>query len=322
MAHFALAWWWMLCLLPLPLLIHRFAKPVSQSRPLYLAYLPETAQATAPQHRLASGLRLLIWILLLLAAARPVWYGEPVTIQPKHRDLMLVVDLSGSMAQPDMRQNDTYIDRLSAVKQVLNTFIEKRTGDRIGLVLFADHAYLQTPLTLDRHTVQQQLNSAELNLIGAQTAIGEGIGLATKTFIDSDAPQRVIILLSDGSNNAGVLEPLDAAKIAQKHHTTIYTVGVGAGEMQVQDFFMTRTVNTAADLDETTLTKIAELTGGRYFRARDSQQLNTIYDTINQLEPVATGSQTWRPMQEWFSVPLSLALLLSVALIVLRRHHV
>lgn len=235
---------------------------------------------------------------------------------------MLVVDLSYSMSQRDMKSGSDFIDRLTAVKQVLNNFIEKREGDRLGLVLFSDHAYLQTPLTFDRNTVKQQLDQTVLKLIGTNTAIGEGIGLATKTFIDSDAPQRVIILLSDGTNNAGVLAPIKAAEIAKKYHTTIYTVGVGAGQMLVKDFFMSRRVNTAKDLDEKTLKKIASLTGGQYFRARDSKDLSRIYDTINKLEPVQKALKTWRPRREWFSYPLALALALSLILVIVRRNHV
>lgn len=322
MANLEFTWWWMFILLPLPLLVYWLIPPAKQTTPLYLAYLPPASTTGSPKRRATYLLAILMWVALIVAAARPVWYGDPVTIQPKHRDLMLVVDLSGSMAQQDMRQGNDYIDRLSAVKQVLSHFIAQRQGDRLGLVLFADHAYLQTPLTLDQNTITQQLQAADLQLIGSQTAIGEGIGLATKTFIDSDAPQRVMILLSDGSNTAGVLDPIEAAKIAHQYHTTIYTIGVGAGEMQVQDFFMTRTVNTAADLDEKTLTQIATITGGKYFRARDSQQLATIYDTINQLEPVTSGQQTWRPSQEWFGAPLGVALLLAVILFFIRRHHV
>ncbi|MDF4652545.1 VWA domain-containing protein, partial [Vibrio parahaemolyticus] len=135
------------------------------------------------------------------------------------------------------------------------------------------------------------------------------------------APQRVMILLSDGSNTAGVLEPLEAAEIAKKYNATIYTVGVGAGEMMVKEFFMTRKVNTAADLDEQTLTKVAEVTGGQYFRARDTEELEKIYDTINQLEPVSSDTQTWRPQPEWFPYPLSAAFVLSVLLFLLRRKH-
>ncbi|NAW56449.1 MULTISPECIES: vWA domain-containing protein [unclassified Vibrio] len=322
MANIELAWWWMLALLPLPLLIYWLTPSARKTAPIYLAYLPRADAKSSPKNVSARVLAALVWIALIIAAARPVWYGDPVTTQPKHRDLMLVVDLSYSMSQKDMKQGDNYIDRLSAVKHVLTDFIAKRQGDRLGLVLFADHAYLQTPLTLDRNTISEQLNSAVLRLIGTKTAIGEGIGLATKTFIDSDAPQRVMILLSDGSNTAGVLEPIEAAKIAKKYQATIYTIGVGAGEMTVQDFFMTRKVNTASDLDEKTLMEIAKMTGGQYFRARDSQQLATIYDTINSLEPVSEGSQTWRPEQEWFGIPLGIALVLSVVLFIIRRNHV
>lgn len=322
MANIELLWWWALLLLPLPLVIYRFLPPVKERAAIHLPYLPKQDLISSPRNIAIKAIATAIWCLLILAVARPVWYGDPVTTQPKHRDLMLVVDLSYSMSQEDMQQGGQYIDRLTAVKNVLSDFIQKREGDRLGLVLFADHAYLQTPLTLDKNTISEQLNQAVLKLIGTQTAIGEGIGLATKTFIDSDAPQRVMILLSDGSNTSGVLDPLEAAKIAKKYDATIYTIGVGAGEMMVKEFFMTRKVNTAQDLDEKTLTEIANITGGKYFRARNSQDLANIYDTINQLEPISQATQTWRPQTEWFRYPLLAALMLSVILIVLRRNHV
>ena len=315
-------WWWMFFLLPIPLIVHRLAPAAKPTDTLTLPFLPSDTSGKAPSTRLPKILATLIWVLLVTASARPVWFGEPVEFQPKHRDLMLVVDLSYSMSKEDMAFNGEYIDRLSAVKHVLSDFIDKRKGDRVGLVLFADHAYLQTPLTLDRSTLSQQLNQAVLRLIGTQTAIGDGIGLATKTFVDSDAPQRVMILLSDGSNTAGVLDPLEAADIAKKFDTTIYTVGVGAGEMVVKEFFMSRKVNTAEDLDEKTLMAIAERTGGQYFRARDSQDLATIYDTINSLEPISGATKVWRPQQEWFHWPLSIAVALSLILLVIRRNNV
>ncbi|SHO54621.1 von Willebrand factor type A domain protein [Vibrio quintilis] len=322
MAHIELVWWWMLFLLPLPLLVVRLLPPVKQPAAIQLAYLPPEGSMTRPSHWLARILAALVWGMLVFACTRPVWLGDPVTIQPKHRDLMLVVDLSYSMSQKDMKQGDDYIDRLTAVKQVVGQFIQKREGDRLGLVLFADHAYLQTPLTFDRETVKKQLDQTVLKLIGTNTAIGEGIGLATKTFIDGDAPQRVMILLSDGSNTAGVLDPIRAAEIAKKYHATIYTIGVGAGEMVVKDFIFSHKVNTAKDLDEATLTKIAQITGGQYFRARNSQELSQIYDKINQLQPVQKAGQTWRPQTEWFIWPLAFAFVLSLVLVIVRRNHV
>lgn len=321
-----LVWWWMLFLLPLPLLVYKLIPKVEEKVAIRLPYLPKSDAFQGSRFKLQTQfilkiLLILIWLLLVIATTRPVWYGEPMTFQTKHRDLLLVVDLSYSMSQQDMKEGSKYIDRLTAIKKVLNDFIEKRQGDRLGLVLFADHAYLQTPLTLDRETIKQQLNQVVLKLIGTKTAIGDGLGLATKTFIDSDAPQRVMILLSDGSNTAGVLDPIEAANIAKKYDTTIYTIGVGAGEIKVKDFFGERTVNTAADLDEKTLSQIAEITGGQYFRARDSQDLNNIYHEIDQLEPIANATQTWRPQHEWFYYPLSIAFMLSVVFVILRKRN-
>ncbi|MDV6252142.1 VWA domain-containing protein [Vibrio sp. EA2] len=314
-------WWWALILLPLPLLVYKLLPQESQQAEIKLAYLPDNTHSNKPKQKLQKILSIAIWTLLIIACARPVWFGDPIEFQPKYRDLMLVVDLSGSMQKEDMNLDGEFTDRLTAVKKVLSDFVAKRKGDRLGVVLFGDHAYLQTPLTADRQAVIQQINQTVIGLVGNRTAMGDGIGLGTKTFVDSDAPQRVMILLSDGGNTAGVLDPLEAAEIAKKYNATIYTVGVGAGEMMVKEFFMTRKVDTAADLDEKTLTQIAEVTGGQYFRARDAEQLESIYETINQLEPVSSDTQTWRPQSEWFRYPLSTALGLSVLLFFLRRKH-
>lgn len=314
-------WWWALILLPLPLLVYKLLPRESQQAEIKLAYLPDNTHSNKPKQKLQKTLSIAIWTLLIIACARPVWFGDPIEFQPKYRDLMLVVDLSGSMQKEDMNLDGEFTDRLTAVKKVLSDFVAKRKGDRLGVVLFGDHAYLQTPLTADRQAVIQQINQTVIGLVGQSTAMGDGIGLGTKTFVDSNAPQRVMVLLSDGGNTAGVLDPIEAAEIAKKYNATIYTVGVGAGEMMVKEFFMTRKVDTAADLDEKTLTQIAEVTGGQYFRARDAEQLENIYETINQLEPVSSDTQTWRPQSEWFRYPLSAALGLSVLLFLLRRKH-
>ncbi|WP_321285251.1 VWA domain-containing protein [uncultured Vibrio sp.] len=314
-------WWWALILLPLPLLVYKLLPQESQQAEIKLAYLPDNTHSNKPKQKLQKTLSIAIWTLLIIACARPVWFGDPIEFQPKYRDLMLVVDLSGSMQKEDMNLDGEFTDRLTAVKKVLSDFVAKRKGDRLGVVLFGNHAYLQTPLTADRQAVIQQINQTVIGLVGQNTAMGDGIGLGTKTFVDSNAPQRVMVLLSDGGNTAGVLDPIEAAEIAKKYNATIYTVGVGAGEMMVKEFFMTRKVDTAADLDEKTLTQIAEVTGGQYFRARDAEQLENIYKTINQLEPVSSDTQTWRPQSEWFRYPLSAALGLSVLLFLLRRKH-
>ncbi|USH01735.1 VWA domain-containing protein [Grimontia kaedaensis] len=319
---FELAWWWALLLLPLPWLVYRFVRPIPRPAAIHLPQLPQGLGSQQTGSRLRIVLMSLLWISLVAALTRPVWYGDPIQIQPEHRDMMLAVDLSGSMEIEDMLlPSGGAINRLDAVKHVLSEFIGKRDGDRLGLVLFADHGYLQTPLTLDRNTVAQQLERAVLGLIGKQTAIGEGLGVATKTFIDSKAPQRVIILLSDGANTAGVIDPLEAAKLAKEYDVTIYTVGVGAEEMRQRSLFGSRVVNPSQDLDERMLLAIAQSTGGEYFRARNPEELEKIYQIIDQLEPISTVQQTWRPRDEMFRYPLALALLLSALIAVLRRRN-
>lgn len=319
---FEFTWLWAFALLPLPAAIYFASKPKAQPSAIRLPKLPDGLGQKPKVNRWLIILMTTAWVCLVAALSRPVWYGDPIEITPDHRDMMLAVDLSGSMSIKDMITADgDAVDRLTAVKNVLHQFIGKRNGDRLGLVLFANHAYLQTPLTFDRNTVQQQLDRTVLGLIGQSTAIGEGLGIATKTFIDSEAPQRVIILLSDGANTAGVIEPLEAAELAARSDVTIYTVGVGAEEMEQRTFFSTRTINPSHDLDERMLTQIAEMTGGQYFRARNPQELAQIYQMIDQLEPINTAQQTWRPRQELFRFPLALSLLLSVIIVVMRKRN-
>ncbi|ARR51560.1 VWA domain-containing protein [Photobacterium damselae subsp. damselae] len=319
---FEFAWLWAWLLLPLAYLVYRFSKPVTEPAAIHLPILPDNIGSSQPKNRLKQILMALLWVSLVCALARPVWYGDPIEIKPDHRDMMLAVDLSGSMAIKDMQtQSGQSIDRLTAIKHVLSNFIEKRKGDRLGLVLFGDHAYLQTPLTFDRHTVEQQLDRTVLGLVGQSTAIGEGLGIATKTFIKSKAPQRVIILLSDGANTAGVIDPLEAAKLAKESGVTIYTVGIGADEMLQRSIFGVQKVNPSQDLDEKTLTKIAQMTGGKYFRARNPQELDKIYQIINRLEPVNNAQQTWRPRDELFRYPLTVALVLSLIIAILRKRN-
>lgn len=319
---FEFIWIWAWALLPLAWLVYRFSKPVMKPAAITLPKLPEGIGQQQPNSIWRKVMMSLLWICLVGALARPVWYGDPIEVQPDHRDMLLAVDLSGSMSIEDMiTKSGESIDRLTAVKDVLAKFIEQRKGDRLGLVLFAQHAYLQTPLTFDRNTVKQQLERTVLGLIGQSTAIGEGLGIATKTFINSEAPQRVIILLSDGANTAGVIEPLEAAKLAAESNVTIYTVGVGAEEMIQKSFFGNRKVNPSQDLDERMLTKIADMTGGQYFRARNPQELEHIYQLIDQLEPINTAQQTWRPRDELFRYPLAIALMLSVIIAFMRKRR-
>ncbi len=308
-------WLWILLLFPLPLLIRSRAQSHELGGHLRL---PATTQALAitqkQRQRSPQKLNWLIWCLLLTALTRPQWLGEPIELSSDGRDLMVAVDLSGSMQIEDMRLNGKSVDRFRLVQQVVGDFIERRQGDRIGLILFADHAYLQSPLTQDRRSVSQFLKEAQIGLVGKQTAIGEAIALAVKRFDKIDDSNRILILLTDGSNNAGVISPHQAAQIAAKRGVTIYTIGVGADVMKRRSFFGTNTVNPSQDLDEAALKQIAETTQGRYFRARNSEELAQIYQAIDELEPISRDQLTYRPKSELFYWPLALALLMSMVL--------
>lgn len=322
MLHFV--WPGLFLILPLPWLVRRFLPPVASAAQtaLKVPFLDDfaVAQGAALRSEAQWPLRIavLAWCLLVVAAARPQWLGEPIEQAVSGRDLMLAIDLSGSMEERDFVSNRQPIDRLTAAKSVVRDFIARRSGDRIGLILFGTQAYLQTPLTFDRKTVMTLLDEAVLGLAGENTAIGDAIGLAVKRLRKQQDNSRVLILLTDGANTAGEIAPLKAAELAAKEKLKIYTVGIGADEMLVRSFFGTRKVNPSQDLDEKTLTSIAQTTGGQYFRARDSEELNKIYQMLDQLEPVQKDRQYFRPQKELFYWPLAAALLLTAG-IYLRR---
>ena len=263
-------------------------------------------------------LLILIWVSLVIAAAGPQYIGEPVSITSKARDLMLAVDVSESMRATDLQLKGERVDRLTVVKSVLDEFIERRTQDRMGLILFGSNAYLQTPLTFDRKTLKQLLNESAIGIAGQSTAIGDAIGLALKRLQDRPTDSKVLILLTDGQNRAGEIQPLQAAELAAQKGLKIYTIGVGAEFVMSPGLLGTgigaRRLNPSADLDEKTLTEIANITGGRYFRAKSTESLKHIYEMLDELEPVDADPETFRPIKALFHYPLGLALLLSVAI--------
>ncbi|QIR15016.1 vWA domain-containing protein [Shewanella aestuarii] len=313
------SWPLVLLLLPLPLFF-RQTKVVNQGGHLQLPGVSSNINAKSQQGiKRSRKLYWLMWLVFLCAIARPQWLGEPIELPSKGRDLMVAVDLSGSMQIEDMVVNNRTVDRFTLIQHVLSDFIERRNGDRLGLILFADHAYLQAPLTQDRRSVAQFLQEAQIGLVGKQTAIGEAIALAVKRFELVDESNRVLILLTDGSNNAGNIEPEVAAEIAAKRNITIYTIGVGAEVLERRTIFGKERVNPSMDLDETQLQKLADMTNGKYFRARNTEELEQIYQTIDQLEPVARDQLSYRPKKELFYWPLLLSLLISV-LISCRQH--
>ena len=315
MLEFGYPWLALLVFLPLLLRIKRSAQTEAAITLPALAKLTDASSQTS-RHWLSlnSVLALLIWLLLVTAATQPRWLGEPITMPQQGRDLMLALDLSGSMEIADMLYNGQSMNRLDAVKQVVSDFLKRRQGDRIGLILFADAAYQQTPLTFDLVTVQKMLDDSVLRLVGTRTAIGEAIGLAVKRLNTYESSNKVLILLSDGANTAGNIQPLEALQLAKAAGGKIHTVGVGAEQMIQQSVFGQRIINPSHDLDEPLLIQLAEETNGRYFRARDLNELNKIYQLIDQLEPIERDGVTYRPQRSLLHWPLGLALLLSFVL--------
>lgn len=324
-------WWPIWLLLPLPILV-RLLWPAYRSHhhanalrvPFYqqlAALLRPKVMSRNAQQPLGLGLLSLMWILLLASAARPVWFGEPIELPTSGRDLMLAVDISQSMETPDFEWQGTQINRLDAVKKVVGDFVRRRQQDRIGLVLFGSQAYLQTPLTFDHVTLEKLLDEAQLGMAGPRTAIGDGIGLALKRLRAHASASRVLILLTDGANTAGVVDPIKAAELAAQEKLKIYTIGVGADRLSVSGPFGIgrQEINPSADLDEAALRKIADLTGGQYFRAKDIQQLEKIYALLDKLEPIELDRATIRPQKDYFYWPLTAALMISVLLLALSQ---
>ena len=251
-----------------------------------------------------------VWLALIASAARPQHIGKTIEIPQTGRDIMLAVDLSGSMQVKDFEVKGKHVDRLTALKMIASDFIERRKGDRIGLILFGSSAYLQAPLTFDTVTVKQLLMEASVGLAGTNTAIGDAIGLAIKQLRENQQESRVLILLTDGKNNAGELAPEKAAEIAAHHHLKIHTIAIGAKEMRIRTLFGAQTLNNS-EIDEKALKMIAEKTGGQYFRAYNTQELAQVYGYIDQLEKVEHTHQSYRPTDEVYYWPLSAALLFS-----------
>ncbi|UTW45706.1 VWA domain-containing protein [bacterium SCSIO 12696] len=311
-----LQWSWILWLLPVPW-VYRLVRPALPQQsaalniPVYQHLLDaqEPASAQLPSSWFNHALLSTVWLGCLLAVARPTWIGEEIELPTSGRDLLLAVDISESMAEPDMPLGRDMLRRIIAAKAVVGQFVERRSGDRLGLILFGGSAYLQAPLTFDRTTLNQLLQEAELGMAGSATAIGDAIGLAVKQLKERPENHRVLILLTDGSNTAGSLQPMQAAEAATQLGIKIYTVGIGGGR---RGWFSRN------EVDEQTLLAIANTTGGQFYRAKDVQQLNDIYHHLDQLEPIEQDAETLRPSKSLFHWPLAIALLAALGLL-LRR---
>jgi Ca-activated chloride channel family protein len=306
---------WALALLPLPLLAWWLlpAAPAGRGAALRVPFFDAVSGLAGDtsggrRERSALGLKALAWLLLVLAAAGPRWVGDPQPVASRGRDLMLALDLSGSMAIEDFEWRGRAVDRFSVVNAVARDFVARREGDRVGLTLFGTRAYLQAPLTTDRETVIEMLAESELGLAGEETAIGDAIGIGVKHLRDRPAEERVLVLLSDGENTAGVADPLDAARLAAQENIRIYTIGVGGHGGSMRMPFGLRGPARGSGLDERTLQRIADLTGGSYFRADDTRSLIAVYERIDALEPSEGDAEILRPSASFFHWPLAGAL--------------
>ena len=309
-----LLWPWVFILLPLPAIIRLLLPGVHNqaTAALKVPFFKQLINITGFKPEKTKWpiiLAMLIWLLLLLAFSRPQWLSDPVDITQTGRDIMIAIDLSASMETDDYFIEEKRVDRLTAVKHVLRDFINKRNGDRIGLIVFANKAYVLSPLSFDLKAVIKMLEETETRMIGKMTAIGDAVGLAVKRLHEHPENHRVLVLLSDGNDTTGILPAGRAAHFAGLEGLNVYSIGIG-NKPGMGLFGNDKSKNPTA-LNETSLKQVARLTNGKYFRAEDYNDLKGIYKTIHNLEPIDIGSERFNKIIELYHWPLGLALVLS-----------
>jgi Ca-activated chloride channel family protein len=308
-----LAYPWLLVLLPLPLLVRWLAPPHKETRPAiavpFMGRLmaasgarPAEGAVVARRSVVQGVLLVIVWLCAVVALARPQWIGEPISKTVPSRDLLLAVDLSGSMDTEDFTDpSGTRVDRLAAVKLVLDDFLTRRKGDRVGLIFFGTAPFVQAPFTEDLEVVRTLLDEAQVRMAGPQTMLGDAIGLAITVFERSDLEEQVLILLTDGNDTGSQVPPEQAARIARDQGITIHTVAVGDPQAAGEE-----------KLDEETLQAIAATTSGGYFQADDRQQLQDIYRRLDELETREIETVSHRPKWDLFHWPLGVLVVLTL----------
>lgn len=307
-------WPWAFMLLALPWLAFRTLRPASVAGALRLPIAAEMLRAAGRPSamRVARPLALLAYLALVAAAAQPVWTGAPVALPVQARDLLLVVDLSASMAEKDIDPYDRSRSRLDVVRDIGGDFLRRREGDRVGLVVFGTRAHVYAPLTLDRAAVAGLLGGTEAGLAGDATALGDALVAGLKALQGSRARERVLVLLSDGENTAGSVPPAQAAVLATAAAVRVHTIAVGAegaGDVLLQALDLQAPGVATAPLRE-----IARRTGGRFFRARTAGDIREIYAELDRIEPASAEGRVFQPRRTLFHWPLAGALLLALAL--------
>jgi Ca-activated chloride channel family protein len=300
---------WLLLLLPLPALVWWLVPPKREtSASIRLPFFDQVAEAAgirpsegsviARRPWLQTAVLALSWCLVVLALARPQFVEPPIEKSEPQRDILLALDLSQSMETKDFSAPDGGLEaRVDAVRQTVSDFVERRSGDRIGLIAFGDAPYPLAPFTMDHALVRTMIGDLLPGIAGPRTSLGDSLGLAIRMFDKTSTPQKVLILLTDGNDTASKMPPLKAAEIAKAKAITIHTIGIGDPAATGED-----------KLDAATLETIAGGTGGRYFFGGDQQQLAAIYEALDRITPEDQKVLTWRPRIELFHWPLAAAI--------------
>jgi Ca-activated chloride channel homolog len=307
-----LAYPWLLALLPLPLAVWRLAPPYREHREgLRVPFLPRLARLTGREPTagavvlrggwVRSAALVGVWVCVVAALARPQWLEPPVSRTIPVRDMLLAVDLSGSMETKDFTDpTGKTVDRLTVVKQVLDDFLTRRQGDRVGLIVFGNAPFVQAPFTQDLDVCRELLAETRVGMAGPKTALGDAIGLAVTVFDRNDVPEKVLIALTDGNDTGSQVPPEKAAAVAKDKGIVIYTVAVGDPKAAGED-----------KLDEDALKRVAAATGGTYSHAGNRAELETIYRRLDELPTRQAETITHRPRRDLFHWPLAAGLVLS-----------
>ena len=321
-----LAWWWALLLMPAPWIARKYLLPSEQiDSAVYIPLLNRhrtQGSIKSSYSWLGSTCLWCFWICLVLAAGRPYWLEEPTHRVISGHDIMLAIDISGSMQETDMRIGNRSASRIDVLKTVVSTFIDRRRGDRLGLILFGTRAYTYVPLTFDTDALSELLDDVSSGLAGRLTAIGDAIGVAVKTLGEQNSKHKVLILVTDGSNTSGINSPLDAARIAASVGMTIYTIGVGNEAGEMRQLLKQSNIDPDSELNEFLLRQIAAISGGRYFRARDSNSLQSIYQTLDRLQPLEIATRLHRPQRALFVWPLGIGMAVLLVFMAYRVYRI